>query len=133
VIVPLLPGTLGSRISETAEDQGKVDLAAAHGEALAQLHQATFDRPGPYDPQRETFVATDDFRTWTLDRIESLRRRCRAIEALSADAERYIDALIESCSDSLAEPFVPVLVHHDFSLENTNYEPFEDTYRATWV
>jgi aminoglycoside phosphotransferase (APT) family kinase protein len=130
-IMPLLPGTMGSSIWEAVDDEIKLGLAAAHGQALAQLHEATFDAPGPYDPERETFVATDDFRGWTLDRIESLRGQCRAIDALSADAERYIDGLIESCSDALAEPFVPVLVHHDFSLANTNYEPFEDDYRAT--
>jgi hygromycin-B 7''-O-kinase len=132
-IMPLLPGTMGASIWDAADDEVRLDLAAAHGAALAQLHQAAFDAPGPYDPQRETFVATDDFRGWTLGRIESLRGQCRAIDALPADAERYIDGLIVSCSDALAEPFVPVLVHHDFSLANTNYEPFEDGYRATGV
>ena len=49
------------------------------------------------------------------------------------EAERYIDELIESCSDALTEPFDPVLVHHDFPLANTNYERLEARYRATEV
>jgi aminoglycoside phosphotransferase (APT) family kinase protein len=132
-IMPLLPGTMGSTIWEAVDEKSKLDLAAAHGAALAHLHQATFNAPGPYDAQREMFVATDDFRGWTLDRLESLRGQCRAIDALSLDTERYIDRLIESCSDALTEPFVPVLVHHDFSLANTNYELLDDGYRATGV
>jgi aminoglycoside phosphotransferase (APT) family kinase protein len=132
-VMPVLPGIMGSSIWEAVGDEIKLDLAAAHGAALAQLHQTTFDAPGPYDAQRETFVATDDFRGWTLDRVEALRGQCRVIDALSVDAERYIDGLIESCSDALTEPFVPVLVHHDFSLANTNYEPRDDGYRATGV
>ena len=69
-------------IWETVDNKTKLELAAAHGGALTQLHQATFGAPGPYDAEREAFVATDDFRGWTLDGIESLRARCRAIDAL---------------------------------------------------
>ena len=81
-IMPQLPGTMGSSIWETVDNKTKLELAAAHGGALTQLHQATFGAPGPYDAEREAFVATDDFRGWTLDGIESLRARCRAIDAL---------------------------------------------------
>ena len=48
-------------------------------------------------------------------------------------AEIYIDEIIDSCSPALAEPFVPVLVHHDFSLGNTNFDEVDDGYRARGV
>jgi hygromycin-B 7''-O-kinase len=132
-IMPRLPGTMGSTMWETADDSDKRDLSAALGGALADLHQATFDAPGPYDAQADSFVEVDDFRSWTLDRIETLRTRCRAIDALPRDAEVYVDELIEAYSDALTEPFVPVVVHHDFSLANTNYERLDSGYRASGV
>jgi aminoglycoside phosphotransferase (APT) family kinase protein len=129
--MPRLSGAMGSTVWEAADDTTKVDLAAAHGAALAELHCATFDAPGPYDPQQESFVAESDFGRWTLERIELLRTRSREIDALTSDDELYVDALVDSCSDALDEPFIPVLVHHDFSLANTNYELRRGRYCAT--
>ena len=130
-VMPLLPGTMGARIWEDADDTARLELAAAHGNALAQLHQATFAAPGPYDEATNTFVPVADFRAWTLERIETLRALCRDGDALTADDERFIDELLALCSEALTEPFVPVLVHHDFSLANTNYEPAGAGYQCT--
>jgi aminoglycoside phosphotransferase (APT) family kinase protein len=95
-IVPLLPGTMGSALWDTLGEEDRLALAAAHGEALAALHRTTFAVPGPYDPTRQTFAEVHDFRAWTLQRIDSLRTRCRAIGALTADAELFIDTLTEA-------------------------------------
>ena len=132
-VMPLLAGTMGARIWEDADDAARVVLAAAHGHALAELHQATFDAPGPYDDATNAFVPVDDFKGWTLERIETLRARCRDIDALPADAERFIDEVLASCSEALTERLVPVLVHHDFSLANTNYQTTDAGYHATGV
>jgi aminoglycoside phosphotransferase (APT) family kinase protein len=132
-ILPLLEGSMGATLWEAADPSSKLLLAVAHGEALARLHEATFATPGPYDPPTETFVAVEDYRSWTLDRVQSLRARCRAIDALSPEAERYIDEVIERSSEALLEPLVPTLVHHDFSLANTNYATVDGRYRATGV
>ena len=128
-IMPRLAGRMGADHWNTADDRSRLALASAHGSALAELHQATFAAPGPFDVELGAFVAVGDFRSWTLDRIDSLRERCRAVGGLAADAETYIDELIRECSDALSEPLVPVLVHHDFSLANTNYEVVGDGYR----
>ncbi len=132
-IMPLLPGSMGSTLWEAADARSRLDLAAALGIALAELHQTTFDAAGPYDPETDRFAEVDDFRGWTLRRIEYLRTRCRSIDSLSSDAEAYIDELIESCSEALTEPLIPVLVHHDFSLANTNFDEVDDGYRACGV
>ena len=132
-VMPRLAGSMGAGIWQDADDAGRIELAAAHGRALAQLHQATFAAPGPYDAATNAFVPIDDFQGWTLERIATLRARCRDIESLSPDAERFIDEVVASCSDALSEPLVPVLVHHDFSLANTNYESVDAGYRATGV
>lgn len=132
-LMPLLPGDSGAVLSDSADDRGRVALAAAHGDALARLHQATFAASGPYDPAHDRLVAVDDYRSWTLERIESLRSLCRSVEALSVDDDRYIDELIESSASSLAQPFIPTLVHHDFSLANTTYEHSDSAYHATGV
>ena len=132
-IMPLLPGSMGSTLWKAADDKGKLDLAAALGVGLAELHQTTFDAAGPYDPESDLFAEVDDFPGWTLRRIEYLRTRCRSIDSLTSDAEVYVDELIESCSQALTEPFVPVLVHHDFSLANTNFDEVDDGYRACGV
>jgi aminoglycoside phosphotransferase (APT) family kinase protein len=132
-VMPLLPGTMGSTLWERADDQGKIVMAQAHGAALARLHEAAFEAPGPYDPDRGAFVAVTDYREWTVNRIESLRGQCRTIDALSTEDDRYIDTIIRECVEALSEPLVPVLVHHDFSLANTNYEVSHMRYRATGV
>ena len=121
-IMPRLDGECGTALWEVADDEGKLDLAAAHGEALALLHEATNPFFGPYDAQMDGFVAMEDFTDWTLHRIEHWRRACRAVNALSTEAERYLDELIERHAHALAEPFVPVLVHHDFTLGNVNFD-----------
>jgi aminoglycoside phosphotransferase (APT) family kinase protein len=79
----------------------------------------------------DAFIEMDDFKDWTLHRIEHWRNACRAVNALSTDAERLIDELIEANADALDEPFTPVLVHHDFKFGNLNFDP--STYEATGV
>ena len=81
-IMPQLPGTMGSSYLGDSRQQDQTRAGRCPWRVLTQLHQATFGAPGPYDAEREAFVATDDFRGWTLDGIESLRARCRAIDAL---------------------------------------------------
>jgi aminoglycoside phosphotransferase (APT) family kinase protein len=120
-IMPWLEGETGAVLFETQDEEGKIDLAAAHGEALARLHEATNPFFGPYDGQLDNFVQMDDFGDWTLHRLEHWRNLCRAVNALPTEAERYIDELIERHSPALKEPFTPVLVHHDFTLGNVNF------------
>ncbi len=120
-VMPVLGGSSGATLWESADDEGRLALAGAHGDALARLHEATFAAPGPYDPGQDRFVPCDDYRTWTMERIGLLRSLCRSAEALSREDERFIDGLLEACADALDDPFVPVLVHHDFSLANTTY------------
>jgi hygromycin-B 7''-O-kinase len=132
-LMPTLPGVLGSRLWEAANDVDRVQLAAAHGTALAALHQVQFDAPGPYDPASDKFVAVSDFTVWTLERIEVLRAGCRLVAALSAADERFIDELLGSCSAALDEPLVSVMVHHDFSLANTTYLDADDGFVASGV
>ncbi|MEO6469312.1 MAG: phosphotransferase [Acidimicrobiia bacterium] len=128
-----LHGSTGSAYWAGADATTKLELAGAHGVALAELHEAAFEVPGPYDETQQMFVAVEDFGVWTLGQIEALRTRARGTTPLAVDAERYIDMLIESCSPAFTEPFVPVLVHHDFSLANTSYERIDGQLRATGV
>jgi aminoglycoside phosphotransferase (APT) family kinase protein len=130
-IMPFMPGTMGEELLLTSDDRGRVELADAVGEALAALHEAESEFPGPYDAQKNAFIEVDDFKDWTLHRLSHLRNLCRAVNALSTEAELFIDELIESNAAALDEPFTPVLVHHDFKYGNLNFDP--DTYGSTGV
>ena len=132
-VMPLLPGSSGAALWDSADDEGRLALAAAHGHALARLHEATFAAPGPYDPERDRFVPCDDYRSWTMERIGLLRSLCRSADALSIEDERFIDGLLESSAAALDDPFVPVLVHHDFSLANTTYAHSDNGYDPVGV
>jgi aminoglycoside phosphotransferase (APT) family kinase protein len=121
-IMPLLPGEMGETIRKAADDDERVALATAVGEALAQLHEATADYTGPYDGQLDAFIEVDEFADWALHRFEHWRNACRSVNALSTEAELYLDELIEECAPALDEPFTPVLVHHDFKPGNLNFE-----------
>jgi hygromycin-B 7''-O-kinase len=130
-LMPLLPGTMGEELRLTSDDRGRIELAAATGDALAALHEADADAPGPYDGQMEMFIEVDDFGDWALHRLEHWRKECRAVNALSTESELYIDQLIEENAAALKEPFTPVLVHHDFKFGNLNFDP--DTFMSTGV
>jgi hygromycin-B 7''-O-kinase len=132
-LMPMLDGTTGSTLWESADDAQRLQLAAATGEALARLHEADSDFFGPYDAQLDDFIEMDDFPDWALHRLEHWRLACRAVNALSTGAEQYIDDLLEACSPALSEPFTPVLVHHDFKLGNLNFEPADGGFEPTGV
>ncbi len=121
-VMPMLPGTTGTHLWNEADENGRVAFAAAVGEALARLHEAEGDFFGPYDAQVDDFIELDEFPDWALHRLEHWRGMARAVNSLPTEAEIYIDELIESCAPALAEPFTPVLVHHDFNPGNLNFE-----------
>ena len=133
-VMPRLPGTQGSALWADADAADRVRLAAALGAGLASLHRATFAAPGPFDPAVGGFVPVDEFRSWTIGRIEVLRARCRALGALSTIDDAFLDRLVATCVDALDLPAGrAVLVHHDFSLGNTSYRRQGDTYGVCGV
>lgn len=132
-LMPRLPGTSGGTMWAAASPDERVELAAASGEALAMLQEATSPTFGPYDAQLDAFIPMDDFGEWWRHRFEHWRGLCRAVHALSTEAERYIDDLLERHCGALDVPFTPVLVHHDFKPGNLNFEPDGDTFVATGV
>jgi aminoglycoside phosphotransferase (APT) family kinase protein len=122
-VMPRLPGASGAELWQSSDEDGRLEIAAAAGDALAMLHEAEADLFGPYDAQLDDFIALDDFPDWALHRLEHWRSACRAVNALATEAELYIDDLIEKHSPALREPFTPVLVHHDFKPGNLNFDP----------
>ena len=129
--MPLLPGSMGEELRAQTDDRGRVELADAVGEALAALHEAEAEFFGPYDAQLDAFIEMDDFADWTLHRLEHWRKACRSVNALSTEAELYIEDLVDETTDALREPFTPVLVHHDFKHGNLNFDA--STFDATGV
>jgi hygromycin-B 7''-O-kinase len=121
-VMPRLPGEPGGPLWAAQDEDGRLELAEATGDALAMLHEAESAFFGPYDGQLDAFIELDDHTDWFLHRLEHRRTTCRSVNALSTEAERYIDALIERCADALREPFTPVLVHHAFAFENLNFD-----------
>jgi hygromycin-B 7''-O-kinase len=132
-VMPRLPGTNGSELWKTSDAEQRVALASACGEALARVHETTSPFFGPYDAQLDAFTELADFPAWMLGRLDAWRTACRAVDALSPEAERFIDSLIDECAEALAEPFTPVLVHHDFKPGNLNLETTRSGFAVTGV
>lgn len=132
-VMPMLEGESGHDLWGVAAADARVQLAAACGEALAMLHEATSSTFGPYEVQLDDFVVMEDFETWWLARLDHWRNLCRAVNALSAEAERFIDAVLERNLSALREPFVPVLVHHDFDPGNVNFISTGPSYEPSGV
>lgn len=132
-IMPRLPGESGEAIREAADDDQRVTLGTATGQALAMLHEATSDFFGPYDAQLDDFIEMDSFPDWALHRFEHWRNACRSVNALSTEAELWLDELIEECAPALAVPFTPVLVHHDFKPGNLNFGRAGDGFEPSGV
>jgi hygromycin-B 7''-O-kinase len=76
-VMPKLPGTSGSELWDTGDDEQGIALATASGEALGQLHETTSPFFGPYDAQLDDFIEMDDFPDWALHRLD--RRATRAV------------------------------------------------------
>ena len=131
-VMPCLRGESGTELWDD-DDNDHVPLATATGEALARLHEASGDFFGPYDAQVDDFIAMDDFRDWAMHRFEHWRTACRASNSLGADAERWIDELIDECAPALDIPFGPVLIHHDFRHGNLMFERRGNAFEASGV
>jgi hygromycin-B 7''-O-kinase len=116
-VMPKLPGTNGEQWWDTGDAEQRIALATAFGEALARLHETTSPFFGPYDAGLDDFIAMHNFPDW----------------ALHAEAELFIDTLIDQCAGALAEPFEPVLVHHDFQQSNLNLDESGAGFTATGV
>lgn len=132
-VMPRLPGANGSEFWDAADDTQQAAIAATCGEALARLHETTAPFFGPYDFEREAFTALDDYPGWVVQRLEQCRTACREVEALRTGDESLIDSVIEECVEALAEPFEPVLVHHDFRPGNLNLQQTDRRFVATGV
>lgn len=131
-LMPCLAGQSGTVLWDVHGDD-HVPLATATGEALARLHEASSAFFGPYDAQVDDFIAMDDFRDWVLHRFENWRTACHASNALSAEAERWIDDILDECAPALDVPFEPVLVHHDFRHGNLMFEDRGSAFEASGV
>ncbi|GAB3764450.1 phosphotransferase family protein [Microlunatus parietis] len=121
-VMPRLPGANGSTVWDSVDDHHRVAIAATCGDALGRLHESAAPFCGPYDFRLDRFTAVDDYPRWVLQRLEQCRAACREVDALTPAAEDFVDRLIEESVESLAEPFEPVLVHHDFRPGNLNLE-----------
>ncbi|MEQ4209614.1 aminoglycoside phosphotransferase family protein [Actinopolymorpha sp. B9G3] len=132
-VMPRLPGRSGSELWNAADDEQRLALARAFGEALGRLHEARSPFFGPYDADLDDFIAMDNFSDWALYRLDVTRTKCRRINALTVEAELFIDSMIDQCAGAFAVPFEPVLVHHDFTLGNVNLAESGRGYAATGV
>lgn len=133
-VMPMLPGTCGRDLWDDTDAHGRVELAAAGGRALARLHEVTLPAPGVYDEQVDDFVPVDrPFSTWWLERLNDTRTQCRTAGALSREAERSIDDVIERDLAAMDEPFVPTLVHHDFKSGNLNFTAAGESFQPSGV
>ena len=132
-LMPKLPGTTGSQLWNTGHEEQRIALATAFGQALGRLHEATSPFFGPYDAGLDDFIEMDDFPDWALHRLDACRNKGRSADALPMEAEQFIDTLIEECAPALAEPFEPVLIHHDFTLGNLNLKKSGSGFAATGV
>lgn len=133
-VMPMLPGTCGRDLWADADTNGHIELAASAGRALAMLHEVTMPALAVYQEQVDDFVPVrSDFTTWWLERLNETRTQCRTAGALSPEAERFIDEVIERDLPALNESFVPVLVHHDFKPGNLNFTRTGESFEASGV
>ena len=90
------------------------------GAYLALIHEATWDAPGEYAPDRDDLVPlATTFTDWFVARTNDWLTRCRNASSATTDADvAWVESIIESARQSLAEPFVPALVHTDYAEGN---------------
>ncbi|MAE95407.1 MAG: hypothetical protein CL910_12160 [Deltaproteobacteria bacterium] len=97
------------------------EVAASMGSLLAELHELAADRPAAYE------LDCDDFVPFPMSHPERIALRvselCQSIrearpEALRAEDDEWIAAILEEARPFLRDDFQPRFVHHDFKPNN---------------
>jgi aminoglycoside phosphotransferase (APT) family kinase protein len=122
-IMPRLPG---EQLQDPAtrgalSDGDRFGIARAMGEALALLQEATWPVHAWYDIEKGELAPLEKpYAEWYADWTGGYwLDRCRAASnATTEDDAAWVRSVIEQSMDALAVPFVPAIVHTDFTEGN---------------
>jgi aminoglycoside phosphotransferase (APT) family kinase protein len=122
-IMPRLPGEqLQDPATRTARtDADRLGIAAAMGEALALLQEATWPVHAWYDVEKGELAPLEKpFAEWHADWTGGYwLDRCRAASTATTDGDvAWVRKVIEGSLDSLAVPLQPAIVHTDYTEGN---------------
>ncbi|MHB8376423.1 MAG: phosphotransferase family protein [Dehalococcoidia bacterium] len=125
-VMPLLPGVHLSdhQIQRSLTSDDRVGLAHAMGTYLTLIQQATWDVPGEYAHDRNNLVPlSTTFSEWFVARTTDWLVRCRKASDATTDADvAWVESVIAAALEALAVPFVPALVHTDYTEGNVVVE-----------
>ncbi len=118
-LMPRLGGESPSAVRPNVDEVEWCVIARQVGLGLSEMHGASAEKSGEYDPDHDAIAEESSFKDWWMRSVESYRSRCLAIpDALDQKDTAYIDGLLAEHSHALSVPFQPCVVHHDFKEGN---------------
>ena len=120
-LMPCLPGlqlsdpAVRTRLAPSEE----MSIAQALATGLARLHELTWTHAGTYALEEDDVVPyAIGHRERVLGEIDDLVSQCGRLDSLADPDQRWLRRLLELNQTALDAPFVPTLVHHDFTEAN---------------
>jgi aminoglycoside phosphotransferase (APT) family kinase protein len=135
-LMPLLPGEHLSdgEVQKALTPDDRISVARAMGAHLALLQSASWDAPAKYDHAADELAPLAlPYADWFIARMrERLATAIAASDATTPDDIDWVESIIERGGGALAVPFVPTLVHTDYTEGNVVAER-EGGWRVTGV
>lgn len=118
-LMPRLTGVRPSVVRTTVGEDEWCDVARQIGAGLAEMHGASTEACGEYEPEGEAVACEPSYEDWWMRSVERHRSNCLSIpDALDEKDVAYIDGLLANHRHALSVPFQPCVVHHDFKEGN---------------
>ncbi len=122
-LMPRIPGVPLNDPDLPKTPEARIERARALGEHLGRLQSATWEQPGDFHYETDAIgPLSQPYPAWFEARLRSWLAQCLAAtaenSATTPEDVAWVESVIESGRDALAEPFEPVLVHTDYAEGN---------------
>lgn len=136
-LMPRLPGEhlSGPAFQLALSPEDRIGLARAIGEHLGQLQTGAWDAPGEYDYDADQLAPLRlPYADWFVADVRSWLARCLLGPGQMTPVDvDWIESVIAAARGALALPFVPAIVHTDYTEGNVVAERTGDGWRVTGV
>lgn len=131
LLMPRLRGTSPSDPQLTSAE--RLEIAAALGEGLVQLHQLTGPAAGAYDLASETIQPFEaGFAHWIVADVRQWLAAARAHgDATTVDDVAWIERVLADAQLALERPFEPCFVMNDFNPGNVLVDRVNDAWQVS--
>lgn len=134
-IMPRLPGLqlADPKVRERLTPRERIEIAAAIGEGLAELHEVSWPECADNADREEAIPISTTYREWIASKVGKRVNMCRSGEYITEDDAAWCERLLRENQEALDVPFTPTLVHHDYKTGNLVVQEIGGHWRVSGV